>query len=146
MNHTGELTLEECRGHLLTGVVGRVAMATPIGPRIVLVAYTVHDEAIVFRTTPYSELSTYGWNTELAFQVDRLDDEARTGWSLVALGRARLVDDPAEVQQIRLSAEPRPWVTGTRNLFVKLPWRQLTGLEIGGDLTATATLPRDRVG
>ena len=66
--------------------MGRVAMATPVGPRIVPVNYTLHGDAIVFRTAPYSELSTYGWNTELAFEVDHLDSRPTQGWSVVAVG------------------------------------------------------------
>lgn len=146
MSQSVEMTLEECRQHLVEGGVGRVAIATPIGPRIVPVTYTVHEDAVVFRTAPYSELSTYGWNAELAFQIDRLDHESREGWSVVAVGRARVVDDPEEVQRIRLSSEPQPWVAGTRNLFVKLPWRQLTGLRLSGDWTSAATTPHRRVG
>ena len=146
VSQSTEMTLEECRERLVSGVVGRVAMATPVGPRIVPVAYAVHEDAVVFRTAPYSELSTYGWNTELAFEVDRLDDESRQGWSVVAVGRARVVDDPDEVTRIREGWGPRPWVPGTRNLFVKLPWRQLTGLRLGGDWTSASMVTHHRVG
>ena len=45
-------------------------MATPVGPRIVPLNYRVHGNSIVFRTAPYSELSSYGWDTDLAFEVD----------------------------------------------------------------------------
>ncbi|MDQ6687328.1 MAG: pyridoxamine 5'-phosphate oxidase family protein [Actinomycetota bacterium] len=67
--------------------MGRVAMATPLGPRIVPVNYGVHDDEIVFRTAPYSELSTYGWDTDLAFEVDDLDyvaHQAGAWWPSVA--------------------------------------------------------------
>jgi nitroimidazol reductase NimA-like FMN-containing flavoprotein (pyridoxamine 5'-phosphate oxidase superfamily) len=87
MTRATQLTVAECRALLETGVVGRVAMATPVGPRIAPVNYVVHEDAIVFRTAPYSELSTYGWNVDLAFEIDRLDPDARLGWSVVALGR-----------------------------------------------------------
>ena len=87
-------------------------MATPVGPRIVPVNYSLHGDAIVFRTAPYSELSTYGWDTDLAFEVDHLDYEAHQGWSVVAIGRAHVVDDPDEVQRIRREWEPRPWAAG----------------------------------
>lgn len=144
MSQSVEMTRQECWERLVSGIVGRVAMATPVGPRIVPVAYVVHEDAIVFRTAPYSELSTYGWNTELAFQVDWLDYESRRGWSVVATGRAMVVDDPGEVQRIRRSWEPQPWVAGSRNLFVKLPWRQLTGLRLGGDWTSATRLQHER--
>jgi nitroimidazol reductase NimA-like FMN-containing flavoprotein (pyridoxamine 5'-phosphate oxidase superfamily) len=124
----------ECRELLAGGVAGRVAMATPVGPRIVPVSYSLHGDAIVFRTTPYSELSTYGWDTNLAFEVDDLDHETHQGWSVVAVGRAHVVSDPDEVLRIRREWEPRPWAPGTRNLYVALAWRELTGVRLGNDL------------
>ena len=128
MTRAVQLTAEECRTLLEQGVVGRVAMATPVGPRITPVNYVVHGDAIVFRTAPYSELSTYGWNADLAFETDRLDDDARLGWSVVAVGRAQAVEDPDEIQRIRRTGDPDPWAPGARHLYVRLVWRQLTGV------------------
>ncbi len=121
----------ECRDLLACGVVGRVAMATPVGPRIVPVSYSLYGDAIVFRTAPYSELSTYGWDTDLAFEVDDLDYDTQQGWSVVAVGRAHVVSDHDEVQRIRRECETQPWAAGTRNLYVALAWRQLTGVRLG---------------
>ncbi len=121
----------ECRDLLVGGVVGRVAMATPVGPRIVPVSYSVYGDAIVFRTAPYSELSTYGWDTDLAFEIDDLDYDTQQGWSVVAVGRAHVMSDHDEVQRIRREWEPQPWAGGTRNLYVALVWRQLTGVRLG---------------
>src|ERR1700712_4088821 len=122
MNSSVPLGTAECRDLLASGVVGRVAMATPVGPRIVPVSYSLHGDAIVFRTSPYSELSTYGWDTELAFEIDDLDYGTNQGWSVLAVGRARVVRDPDEVQRIRREWEPRPWAPGMRNLYVALAW------------------------
>jgi uncharacterized protein len=126
-----QLNAAQCRALLEKGSVGRVALCTPVGPRIMPMSYKVHGDAIVFRTAPYSELSSYGWDTDLAFEVDTLDEQARRGWSVVAIGRAHVVADADEVQSIRREHEPQPWATGSRNLYVKLPWRQLTGVRFG---------------
>jgi nitroimidazol reductase NimA-like FMN-containing flavoprotein (pyridoxamine 5'-phosphate oxidase superfamily) len=144
MNTSVALSPSECRDLLEGGVVGRLAMATPVGPRIVPVNYAVHGESIVFRTAPYSELSTYGWNTDLAFEVDHLDYETHQGWSVVAVGRAHVVDDPDEVQRIRAQWDPRPWAPGSRNLYVKLTWRELSGVRLGEDWTRASMLPQRR--
>ncbi len=142
MNVYVQLGPSECRDLLERGVVGRVAMATPLGPRIVPVNYGVHDDEIVFRTAPYSELSTYGWDTDLAFEVDDLDYVAHQGWSVVALGRAHVVDDPDEVELLRQEWEPQPWSPGSRNLYVKLAWRGLTGVRLGDDWTRHSMVPQ----
>ncbi len=73
MNESAVLTYGKCLELLSTGVVGRAAVCTPAGPRIVPVNYSVVEESIVFRTTPYSVLGTYAWNTRLAFEVDQVD-------------------------------------------------------------------------
>lgn len=141
MTQAMELTIEECLELLAGGVIGRVALATPVGPRIVPVNYAMHDEAIVFRTTPYSELGTYGWNTDLAFEVDRIDYDNHTGWSVVVVGRAELVEDPDELREIRASWDPRPWAAGQRNLYMKLTWRDVTGRRLGTDTSAGTMTP-----
>lgn len=145
MGEPEEMTVEECVELLHGGVVGRVALATPVGPRIVPVNYAMHDGRIVFRTTPYSELGTYGWNTDLAFEIDHLDYEKHQGWSVVAVGRAARVDNPDELVDIRHSWEPRPWASGQRNLCIKLRWRELTGRRLGEDWTRSSMMPVRRV-
>jgi len=134
-NEPVELTAAECLDLLHRGVVGRVAVSTPIGPRIVPVNYAVHEGAIVFRTRPYSELGTYGRGTDLAFETDHLDYETREGWSVVAIGRSESVDDPDELDEIRSRWDPTPWVGGRRGLYLKIRWRDLTGRRLGREVS-----------
>ena len=138
-----ELSIEECLDLLAGGVVGRVALSTPVGPRIVPVNYAMYGEAVVVRTTPYSELGSYGWNNEVAFEIDHVDHETHTGWSVVLVGRAELVEDPLELRDIQRTWDPRPWASGTRNLYLKITWRDLTGRRIGNDW-APSTEPAAR--
>lgn len=141
MSEPVELTYEECLELLQGGLVGRVAICTPMGPRIVPLNYALYDDAIVFRTTPYSELGTYGWNTDVAFEIDHLDYEKHQGWSVLAIGRAELIDDPDEVQDIRAGWDPTPWAGGRRHLYLRLRWRDLTGRRIGRDWTRRTMMP-----
>ncbi len=142
MNEPVELTVEECLDLLHGGVLGRVALSTPMGPRIVPINYTMDgDDAILFRTTPYSELGTYGWNTDLAFEIDQIDYEKHQGWSVVAIGRAALVEDPDELNAIRRNMDPTPWAGGRRHLYIRLVWRDLTGRRIGSDWSRTSMAP-----
>ncbi len=136
-----ELGAVECRALLAAGVVGRIAMATPVGPRITPVSYALDGDAVVFRTTPYSELSTYGWNVDLAFEIDHLDHDTHQGWSVVAIGRSRVVEDPEEIARIRRQSDPRPWASGLRTLYVSLPWRTLTGRRLGEGWTRASMVP-----
>ena len=144
VNAPMELTVDECLELLNSNVVGRVAISTPVGPRIVPVNYAMHGDAIVFRTAPYSELGTYGWNADVAFEIDHIDYDKHQGWSVVAIGRAELVEDSDEVADIRRTWDPRPWASGQRNLYMKVVWRDLTGRKIGGDWSPSTMAPVHR--
>jgi nitroimidazol reductase NimA-like FMN-containing flavoprotein (pyridoxamine 5'-phosphate oxidase superfamily) len=141
MSEAVELTVDECLELLHGGVLGRVGLSTPMGPRIVPINYAMHDDAVVFRTTPYSELGSYGWNTDLAFETDYIDYDRHQGWSVVAIGRANLVDDPEELAEIRSDWDPTPWVDGRRHLYIRLVWRDLTGRRVGADWSRTSMMP-----
>ncbi|HET8960046.1 pyridoxamine 5'-phosphate oxidase family protein [Nocardioides sp.] len=144
MKEPVELTVNECLDLLEGGVVGRIAVATPLGPRIVPVNYAMYDGAVVFRTTPYSEIGTHGPRNEAAFEVDHLDYEHQQGWSVVALGRLEELG-PEELDDLRKVWQPRPWAAGHRNLFLKLVWRELSGRRIGSDWSRSSMMPVRRV-
>lgn len=141
MNEPVELTVEECLDLLHGGVVGRVGLSTPGGPRIIPVNYAMYDDAIVFRTTPYSELGSYGWNTDLAFEIDQIDHEKHQGWSVLAVGRSEIIDDRLELDDIRRTWDPQPWAGGKRHLYLRLRWRDLTGRRVGEDWTRATMMP-----
>lgn len=140
-----ELSREECIELITDEMVGRVAMSTPVGPRIVPVNYAVHGDSVVFRTAPYGELGTYGPGTELAFEVDRLDYERHQGWSVVILGRGQVVQEADEVADIRSTWESRPWAGGSRNMYIRLRWREVTGRRVGEDWSPVTMTPHRRV-
>jgi nitroimidazol reductase NimA-like FMN-containing flavoprotein (pyridoxamine 5'-phosphate oxidase superfamily) len=125
-----ELSYRECLELLANESTGRVALCTPAGPAIVPVNYTVVDESIIMRTTPYSVLGTHGWNTRLAFEVDRLDRDQQIGSSVVARGRAVMVEDQRELDLIRSFHDPRPWAPGARFLYIRLRWEELSGRHV----------------
>ena len=86
MREPVELSYAKCYELLAAGGLGRAAVCTPTGPHIVPVNYSVVDESVIFRTTPYSALGTYARNTQMAFEVDHADHERQLGWSVVATG------------------------------------------------------------
>jgi uncharacterized protein len=149
MAEVRELSYAECRALLIRGQLGRVAIATPDGPHIVPLNYSVVDESVIFRTTPFSVLATYARNAKLAFEVDSFRDGARVGWSVVARGRADVVLDQDQLRHIRQIWPPDPWADGPRNLHLRLSWSELTGRSLGraaqlelADEETTGTLNR----
>lgn len=140
-----ELSYSECEALLRAGVVGRVALSTPSGPHIVPVNYSVVDSGIVLRTSAYSLLGTHGRDAVLAFEVDYFDHARQRGWSVIARGRAEVVEDQEEVDHIRSVWEPRPWVSGSRALFLRVLWTELTGRQLGAGWHPMRDLPYRRV-
>jgi len=136
-----DLDRDECVRLLRAGVAGRVAVCTPNGPHIIPVNYAVVDDTIVLRTAPYSLLGTYGRDTTLAFEVDQLDYERQRGWSVVARGRGENVSDLEELDHIREVWEPRPWAGGTRSLYLRLRWTELSGRQVGAGWDPLSQLP-----
>ena len=134
MPQAREIGRADCERLLREAEVGRAAVSTAEGPHIVPVTYTVVDDTIVIRTTALSLLGTYGPNAMLAFEVDHFDQERRTGWSVVARGRCWAELDPHEVAGLRRQV-PRPWVSGNRNLYLRMRWECISGRALGEDWT-----------
>jgi len=130
MTIPAELPYATCLTLLREEAVGRVAVCTSDGPRIVPVNYTVVDDhTIVFRTTPYSALGTHAVGSRIALEVDRVDPEGRSGWSVVAAGTGAVVDDARALGAT--FRDPDPWAGGQRWLTVALQWHELTGRAVG---------------
>ncbi len=126
-----ELPAAECEALLRTGVVGRVAVSTPDGPHIIPVDYSVVDDLVVVRTTPYSVLGTHARGAVMAFEVDHLDRDHERCWSVVVRGRGDVVDDRALLEQIRRVWPPQPGASHCRTLLVGIRWVQVSGRRLG---------------
>jgi nitroimidazol reductase NimA-like FMN-containing flavoprotein (pyridoxamine 5'-phosphate oxidase superfamily) len=127
----GPLSSEECRRRLEAGVIGRVAWNTVDGPQILPVTYAVHNHAVVFRTAAYGPLADLRHVRRVAFEIDEIDAETRTGWSVLVSGQSRAAAKAAELVELWTKADPVPWAPGTRNLFIEITIDQLTGRSIG---------------
>jgi hypothetical protein len=46
------------------------------------VTYTYYAKTIVFRTSPYGVLSSLERHTRVAFEIDDIDEERESGWSV----------------------------------------------------------------
>ncbi|MFH8475732.1 DUF1918 domain-containing protein [Streptomyces sp. NPDC018000] len=119
----------ECRVRLSTHGVGRVAVSTPDGPAIIPVNYEVVDDAIVFRTAPGSAPAA-AVGTDVAFEVDHVDEAMSQGWSVLAVGPARVVSEPEAVRRLADRARTEPWAGGERGMWVSVQPRRLTGRRI----------------
>ncbi|MGW0771120.1 pyridoxamine 5'-phosphate oxidase family protein [Streptomyces sp. NPDC002676] len=125
-----DLDPEECRSLLSTHGVGRIAVTTSDGrPAVVPVNYEVVDDAIVFRTAPDS-VAAAAAETDVAFEVDHVDEALSQGWSVLAVGPASVVTDPEAVRRLAQRAHTTPWAGGEREMWVSIRPTSLTGRRI----------------
>ena len=71
-----------------------MALCTDTGPLVWPVNYSMVEDDIVFRTSPYSLLGTMAWNSRLAFEVDRIDLDREGGgacWLRVPVRWSRIL-------------------------------------------------------
>jgi nitroimidazol reductase NimA-like FMN-containing flavoprotein (pyridoxamine 5'-phosphate oxidase superfamily) len=124
-----DLSPDECRALLSTHGVGRVAVSTPDGPAVVPVNYEVIDDAIVYRTMPDS-VPAAAVGTQVAFEVDHVDEAMSQGWSVLLVGPARVVTEPDVVRRLAGHAHTEPWAGGKREMWVSIQPKRLTGRRI----------------
>ena len=120
-----ELSRAECLALLEHGGVGRIAVASPLGPPEVLpVNYLMDGEAVVFRSDPGTKLLLLRRGVA-TFEADEVDLDAGTGWSVVIKGRPY---EPShwETDHLRLA----PFAPGPKRHWVRLVPSSVTGRRI----------------
>jgi nitroimidazol reductase NimA-like FMN-containing flavoprotein (pyridoxamine 5'-phosphate oxidase superfamily) len=125
-----ELGPEDCLARLSTHGVGRLALAAEGGLVILPVNYSVIDGAIAFRTAPGSTIAA-AIGSNVAFQVDHVDEALSQGWSVLVQGSARAVTDPDIRRRFDALAYSRPWAGGeARDLWVRVEQDRIHGRRI----------------
>ncbi|WP_460072839.1 pyridoxamine 5'-phosphate oxidase family protein [Streptomyces sp. YKOK-I1] len=130
-----ELDRQECL-RLLAGVpVGRIVYTRQALPAVLPVNFCLdHDDAVLVRTSVSSELVSAIDGALVAFEADEVDAAAHSGWSVVVMGSATLVRDPAEHARL-LRAGPRSWAPAPQEVFVRIDPELITGRDLVGGRT-----------
>jgi nitroimidazol reductase NimA-like FMN-containing flavoprotein (pyridoxamine 5'-phosphate oxidase superfamily) len=87
-------------------------------PQILPVTYAMYQGSVYFRTTPDGILSELAQPTRVALEVDELDQQTRSGWSIVLQGRTSAVSEPDALAHLWAADSLVPWATGNRTLFI----------------------------
>jgi uncharacterized protein len=132
------LTEDEARGLLATGEVGRVGITIGALPAIFPVNYRLIDGSIVFRTAPGSKMSAAAEGAVVAFEVDDYQLADRSGWSVLAVGRAEVIHDLAMSFKV-LDARLEPFVDGSRTAIVRIEPTFISGRRIVHDPSPSRT-------
>ncbi len=95
------------------GGVGRVGFASADGMMILPVNFAVTAATIIFRTAPDTLLALHA-DSQVSFEVDRIDEALHGGWSVLVQGHAHTVTDEREVQHLEGGTHLEPWAGGAR--------------------------------
>jgi uncharacterized protein len=123
-----ELDRDECFRLLLQQQVGRVAVTIDRQPHIVPVTYAADtDGDVVFRTGPDTVLTKVDLE-RVAFEIDGIDEQARSGWSVCVHGFGREITDVDE-QKARYMRQKlgESWAPGPRPRWFAIYPREVTG-------------------
>jgi nitroimidazol reductase NimA-like FMN-containing flavoprotein (pyridoxamine 5'-phosphate oxidase superfamily) len=125
-----ELSEAECQELLAQHTAGRVGFMAPEGPQILPVTYQYRNGAVIFRTSPAGALSGLVRRTSVAFEIDGIDEQNKSGWSVLVLGFAEAM---AHNYLLTSAWEtgPVPWADGVRNLFIEIKPRKISGRSVG---------------
>lgn len=119
------LSWDDCIDRLRAGSVGRIAVTHRALPAIVPVNYALTGGRVLFRTEPGGMLAHACRDAVVAFEVDDLDPSGRSGWSVLAVGTAELLEGGASLRAAETGLVAA--VGGGRDQFVAISIGQLTG-------------------
>lgn len=127
-----ELTREESL-KLLAGVsVGRVAFSHRALPTVRPVNHVFDDGHIVIRThSGAALLGPAGAGGVVAYEVDEIDPETHTGWSVIVIGTSTMVQEGAEQERYRRMLHP--WITDEMEHVVRISPDIVTGYRLTRD-------------
>jgi nitroimidazol reductase NimA-like FMN-containing flavoprotein (pyridoxamine 5'-phosphate oxidase superfamily) len=118
----------ECDSLLARHHIGRLAIVVGGQPLVFPVNYVMCDGAIVFRTARGTKL--FGAiDHPVAFEIDGTDARYHEGWSVLAVGRAEDVTDPAELARLE-RAPLAAWSEAPKDHYVRIRPRAVTGRRI----------------
>lgn len=118
-----EMTTEECWQMLAEEEFGRLAFHLAEQVHITPINYALDGNTILFRTAEGSKLLGVVMNPDIAFEIDRYDDDCAC--SVVLRGTARQLD---EFEEHRAENVPlRPWVPTLKYNVVEITPTELTG-------------------
>lgn len=129
---------DECFALLATRRIGRVGLSVRGLPAIFPVNYRLLGTDVVFATGAGLKLKAAHAKEVVAFEVDDVDEDARTGWSVLVVGLAEPLDHAAV--QLRVAMDP--WPAGDRTHLVRINGDNICGRRIATtDFDVGARLP-----
>jgi nitroimidazol reductase NimA-like FMN-containing flavoprotein (pyridoxamine 5'-phosphate oxidase superfamily) len=129
-----DLSPDECFQLLAAADVGRLVYQDDLGPLAVPVNYAMAGHDIVFRVERGAKQTAARQQPMVAFEVDHVDEDRHSGWSVLVRGVADEVKKerlPALLQTMEVL--PLPWAVGHHNVWLQLVPHIVTGRRLGAE-------------
>ena len=125
------LPADECRRLLATRQLGRIGLTSGSFPLILPVNYVLDGDDVVLRTDS-PKITEAAGHGRVAFEVDEVDEQTRSGWSVLVQGLAEEVTGARRDELVRrLHAAPgSPWAPGEHGHWIRLIPKVVTGRRI----------------
>ncbi len=123
-----ELPPIRCWQYLETTAVGRIGFVHGGRPVVLPVNHVVDGESIVIRTESRSSIGSLATSEPVAFEVDGMAPDHRTGWSVLVHGEVERVD--ARTKRRLGDGAPEPWAPGVRDEWLRIVPSLVTGRSI----------------
>jgi uncharacterized protein len=126
-----DLSRDECLELLAATGVGRLAVAGKDAPviRPVNYAFDQPSQSVVFRTAPGSKFYALLRQHTAAFEVDGVDRETRTGWSVIIVGATEEVTSASDVRRLD-ALGLQQWGPGEKAHWVRIRAWTVSGRRI----------------
>ena len=121
-----EMTTGECTALLDSVPVGRMVFTEDGAPAVHPVNFVRHGSSIIVRTGPGAKLEAAQRGDVVAFEADQIDPDSHTGWSVLVVGRAEVVNDVDQLVAV-LDVGHRPWVRRRGAHVLRITARKITG-------------------
>jgi nitroimidazol reductase NimA-like FMN-containing flavoprotein (pyridoxamine 5'-phosphate oxidase superfamily) len=126
-----DIDVDECWRLLATQSVGRVAVIVGHYPLVFPVNFALDGKTILYRTGMGTKVESIH-RSNVVFEVDQIDPEAKAGWSVMVKGVAQEIEtdrNPALVERAEFGGAT-PWAGGRRNHLIRILADQISGRRI----------------
>ena len=121
------MSRDECLQRLAENQVGRLAVSVHGQPVIFPVNYVLEGDVVVFRNDPGTKLDS-ATLARVAFEVDQIDVEQKSGWSVVVQGFGRNITDAVDRPSERRRSLPlEAWAPGEKEHWVEILEPRISG-------------------
>jgi uncharacterized protein len=123
------LNPRDCWDLLTATPVGRIGVLNDSAPEIYPVNHVVDRDTLVFRTDPGTKLRSLLHSPAVCYQIDSINPQDATGWSVLVKGRAAEITNPDDLRHVRF-LPLRYWALGDKVHWIRITPTEVTGRRI----------------